>query len=151
MDVYIDLLSINFNSVSVLQHYVYHQISEFDIISVASDNILRICVQETLLISKKSIVLFHTLYAEYNSLLVRNKVYSSNPRECFCTQSEGMLKPMKTLVLIQHHFQRILQKKTKKTVILNCQPLLLGENYTEIIAWQLKFAQSDPCFYEKLH
>ena len=33
----------------------------------------------------------------------------------------------------------------------NCQPLLLGENYTEIIAWQLKFAESDPYFYEKLH
>ena len=27
--------------------------------------------------------------------------------------------------------------------MLNCQPLLLGENYTEVKAWQLKFAQSD--------
>ena len=25
-----------------------------------------------------------------------------------CVQAEGMLKPMKTLVLIQHHFERIL-------------------------------------------
>ena len=32
---------------------------------------------------KKIIVLFHTLSA-YNSLLVRHKVYSSDPRECLC-------------------------------------------------------------------
>ena len=51
------------------------------IISVASDNTLRICIQEPLLMSKKVIVLFHTLSA-YNSLLVRYNVYSSNPREC---------------------------------------------------------------------
>ena len=55
-----------------------------NIISVASDNILRICIQEPLLISKKFIVLLHTLSA-YNSLLVRYKVYSSDPRECLCT------------------------------------------------------------------
>ena len=29
--------------------------------------------------------------------------------------------------------------------------ILLGENYTEIKAWQLKFAWSDSYFYEKLH
>ena len=78
-----------------------------NIISVVSDNILRICIQEPLLISKKIIVLLHTLSA-YNSLLVRYKVYSSDPRECLCTQPEGMLKPIKTLVLIQHHVERIL-------------------------------------------
>ena len=55
-----------------------------NIISVVSDNILRICIQEPLLISKKFIVLLHTLSA-YNSLLVRYKVYSSDPRECLCT------------------------------------------------------------------
>ena len=36
----------------------------------------------------------------------------------------------------------------------NCHtklPQLLEEDYTEIIAWQLKFALSDPYFYEKLH
>ena len=51
----------------------------------------------------------HTLSA-YNSLLVRYKVCSSDPRECLCTQPEGMVKPMKTLValLIQHHVERIL-------------------------------------------
>ena len=41
--------------------------------------------------------------------------------------------------------------KKSKIVILNCQLLLLGENYTEIKAWQLKFAESDPYFYKKLH
>ena len=41
--------------------------------------------------------------------------------------------------------------KKNKTVILNCEPLLPGENYTEIKAWQLKFAQSDSYFYEKIH
>ena len=55
-----------------------------NIISVVSDNILRICIQETLLTSKKIIVLLHTLSA-YNSLLVRYKVYSTDPRECLCT------------------------------------------------------------------
>ena len=42
-------------------------------------------------------------------------------------------------------------KNENKTVTLNCQPLLLGETYTEIKAWQLKFAWSDTYFYEKLH
>ena len=35
--------------------------------------------------------------------------------------------------------------------MLNCQPLLLGENYTQINAWQLKFAQktSSEMFWKK--
>ena len=37
-----------------------------------------------------------------------------------CVQAEGMVKPMKTLVLIQQHVQRILQKKKKK----NCHTKL---------------------------
>ena len=53
-------------------------------ISVVSDNILRICIQEPLWILKKFIDLLHTLSA-YNSLLFRYKVYSSDPRECLCT------------------------------------------------------------------
>ena len=66
------------------------------------------CIQEPLLILKKIIVLLHTLSA-YNSLFVRYKVYSSYPGECLCPQAEGMVKPMKTLVLmIQHHVERIL-------------------------------------------
>ena len=55
-----------------------------NIISVVSDNILRICIQEPLLISKKISVLLHTLSA-YNSLLARYKVNSYNTRECLRT------------------------------------------------------------------
>ena len=77
-----------------------------NIISVVSDSILRICIQEPLLILKKFIALLHTL-SGYNSLLVRYKVYSSDTRECLCTQTEGMVKSMKTL-LIQHDVERIL-------------------------------------------
>ena len=77
------------------------------IISIISDITLRICIQEPLLILKKFIILLHTLSA-YNKLLVRYKVYSSDPRECLCTQAEGMVKPVKTLVLIKHHVERIL-------------------------------------------
>ena len=43
-----------------------------DIVSVVSDNILRIYIQEPPLILKKFIVLVHTLSA-YNSLLVHYK------------------------------------------------------------------------------
>ena len=50
------------------------------IIGVVSDNILRICIQELLLILKKCIVLLHTL-SPYNNLLVSYKVYSSDARE----------------------------------------------------------------------
>ena len=103
IDIYIDLLSINFNLLSILQHYAYHWISEFEIctsptiilqlakyivlsniISVVSDKNLRICIQEPHLISKKLILLLHTL-SVYSSLLVRYKFYSSDPRECLCT------------------------------------------------------------------
>ena len=78
-----------------------------NIISVVSDNISRIYIHEPLLILKKYIVFLHTLSA-YNSLLVRYKVYSSDHGECLSAQAEGMVKPMKTLVLIQHHLERIL-------------------------------------------
>ena len=50
---------------------------------------------------KKFIVLLHTS-SGYNSLLVRYKV------DPLCTQAEGMVKPMKTLVLNQHDVERIL-------------------------------------------
>ena len=78
-----------------------------NIISVVSDNILRICFQESLVILKKVIFLLHTLSA-YNSLLARYNVYSSDLKECLCTQAEGMVEPMKTLVLIQRHVERII-------------------------------------------
>ena len=54
------------------------------IVSVVSDNILRICILELILILKKCIVLVHTISA-YNILLVRYKVYSSDLKECLCT------------------------------------------------------------------
>ena len=56
-----------------------------NMISVVSDNSLRIYIQEPLLILKKLIVFVHTLSA-YNSLLVRYKVYSSDVRKCLCTK-----------------------------------------------------------------
>ena len=54
-----------------------------------------------------------------------------------CVQADGTMNSIKTLVLIQHLVERILYKKIKLSLKL---PLLLGENYTEIKAWQLKFA-----------
>ena len=59
-----------------------------NIISVVSDNILRIRIQETLLILTKFIVLLHTSSA-FDGLLVRYKVYSSDPRKCLCAQAVG--------------------------------------------------------------
>ena len=57
-----------------------------DIISVVSDNVLRIYIQEPLLILKRFIVLLHTL-STCSTLLVRYKVYSSDLWECLCTRS----------------------------------------------------------------
>ena len=98
-DIYIDLLSINFNLLFVLLYSAYHQISDKEIdteviknmvamdtlffqisISVVSDNILSIYIREPRLILRKFIVLLHSISA-YNSLLVRYKVYSSDLRE----------------------------------------------------------------------
>ena len=100
-----------------------------NIISVASDYILRICTQEPLLILIK--MKFFILYQHittYSSAIKFTRLIPGN----ICVQAEGMVKPIKTAVLIQHHIERILQKN--KLVIPNCQPLLLGENYTEIKA-----------------
>ena len=63
-----------------------------NIISVVSDNILHICIQEPLLISKKFIVLLHTLSAyitAYSSPIKVTCLISGN----VCVQAEGMLKP----------------------------------------------------------
>ena len=146
--IYIDLLSINFNLLAILQDYTYHQISDFEIytslttihtakyivlsniISVASDNILRICIQEPFLISKKIIVLLHTLSA-YNSLLVRYKVYSSDLRECLCTSCR-YAESYENFSVDSAPCRKNPMKN--KIVMLNCQPLLLGENSTEIKA-----------------
>ena len=56
-----------------------------NIISIVSDNILRICIQEVLLILKRFIVLLHT-FSTCSSLLVSDKVYSSDLRECLSTR-----------------------------------------------------------------
>ena len=109
------------NIISIESDHIFHMcikesllIFKKSIISIESDHIFHMCIKESLLIFKKSVILFHTLSA-YNSLLVGCKIYSSDPRECLCTQAEGMMKnPIKN-----------------KLVILNCQPLLVGENDTE--------------------
>ena len=107
---------------------------------------MRICIKEPLLIPKKCIVL-NTLSA-YNSLLVRYNVYSSDPRECLCTSWR--------YAVAYENFSidpapcRKNPIKRNKIFISNCKPLLIGENFTEIKAWQLKFAQSHPYFCKKL-
>ena len=93
------IISVILKSICTNNNMIGKYIVLSNIISVVSDSILRICIQEPLLILKKNIVLFHILSA-YNSLLVRYKVYSSNPREYLCPKAEGIVKPMKTLVLI---------------------------------------------------
>ena len=75
-------------------------------ISVVLDSTLSICIQESHLILKKSIILLHTL-STCNSLLVRYKVYLSDPSECLWKQAEDMVKLMKMLALIKQHVERI--------------------------------------------
>ena len=76
-----------------------------NIISVVSDNILRIYIQEPLLILKK----IHIFFLLYQHIAA----YSSTARfPCLipgnvCVQDEAMAKPMYT----QHHVERYLQKK----------------------------------------
>ena len=122
------------------------------IISVVSDNILCICIQEPLLISKKFIVLLHTLSA-YNSLLVRYKVYSTDPRECLCTSwryaeayenfsidpAPCRKNPIKKINLSHQLSVLITRRKlhwSKSVTAKVCQvwSLLIGKNYTEIKA-----------------
>ena len=81
-----------------------------NIISVVSDNILRICIQEPLLMSKRFIVLVHTLSAYITAYSTDIKFTCLIPGNV-CVQAEGMLKPMKTLVLIQH---RTMSKESYK-------------------------------------
>ena len=143
MDIYIELLSINFNLLSALwlpsdqwfwnlycsnNNMIAKYIALSNIISVVSDNILRICIQKSLLISKKVIALLHTLSA-YKSLLVRYKVYSSDPRKCVCT-SWRYAKAYENLSTDPAPCRKNPIKNN--VVILNCQLLLLAENYTEI-------------------
>ena len=90
----------------------YSRINIFNIvfsnmIRVVSDNILRICIQESLLILKFR-VLLQTL-SEYNNLLVAKK-FTRLVQGNICVQDEDMVNPMYTLALIQHHVERISYK-----------------------------------------
>ena len=120
------------------------QISDFEIYAlsflaylVLYRIIFCIFVPGTPLDIKHFIVLLHTLSA-YNSLLVRYKVYSSNRKECLCT-SWRYAETYENFSIDPAPCRKNPRRKNK-TVIPNCQPLLLGENYVEIKAWQLKFA-----------
>ena len=75
-----------------------------NMISVVSDNVLRICFQEPLLILKKNIVIF-ILYQHITAYLSAIKFSRLIPGN-ICVKAEGMVNPRKTLVLIQHHVER---------------------------------------------
>ena len=98
-----------------------------NIISVLSDNILHICIQELLLILTKCIALLHTLSA-YKSLLVRYNVYSSVPSDCLCI-SGRYGEAYENFSIDPAPYRKNPIKN--KLFIPNCQPLLLGENYTK--------------------
>ena len=52
-------------------------------ISVVSDNIL--CMYSGTPLDIDKVYSSSSYFTAYNSLLVRYKVYSSDPKECFCT------------------------------------------------------------------
>ena len=86
-----------------------------------------------------------------------------------CVHAEGIVKPMKTLVLIQHHFEIILLKKytchtklsaptTRRklhwnksvaTKVCLVWSLLLGKSYTEIKTWKFALKTSE-MFWKKI-
>ena len=153
IDIYSDLLSINFNLLSV--HFSImltirsvilksiftnnHIIGKYIVLSNTVLYQIKFCVfvfRNPSWYQKKLIVLLHTLSA-YDSLLVRCKVYSSDPRECFCT-STTYAEAYENFSIEPALCQKNPTKKIKLS--LNFQSLLIGENYTETKAWQLKFA-----------
>ena len=75
-----------------------------NMISVVSDNVLRICIQESPLILKKYIVIFivYQHITAYSSAIKFSRLILGN----ICVKAEGMVKPMKALVLIQYHVER---------------------------------------------
>ena len=96
-------------------------------------SLLKFCVyvfiQEPYLILKRFRVLRHTLSA-YNSFLVRDEVYSSNPKKCLCTRwrygeayTYFIIDPWSSTMLKESY-----KKQTSHTKML---AILLGENYTE--------------------
>ena len=64
----------------------------------------------------------------------RYKVYSTDPRECSCVSLRYAEAYENFLSIDPALFQKNPDKNKNKIVILNRQPLLLGENYTEIKA-----------------
>ena len=100
IDIYTDLLSINFNLLSVLWYYAYHQICNFEMYTslttiwqlntlffltwlVLYQIMFFVYVFRNPLDIKKKYSYFHTLSA-YNSILDGYKVFSSDPREYLC-------------------------------------------------------------------
>ena len=141
IDIYIDLLLIYcpytvglwlpsdqwfWNQHFTNNHIIIKYIILSNINSVVSDKVLRVCIQEPLLISKKLIVHLHTLSA-YNSLLVRCKVHSSDPRECLCT-SWTYAEAYENFSIEPAPCQKNPITKIK-IVVLNFQPLLLVKYY----------------------
>ena len=70
------------------------------------------------------------LQAAYSSTVTLTRLIPWN----VWVQHKSMVKTIYTLVLIHYHVLRILS--TNKFFKPNYQPLLLGENYTEIKVWQ---------------
>ena len=102
---------------------------------------MRICINEPFwylkdVASYLAMVLLHTLSA-YNNLFVRHKVYSTDPSEYLCT-SWRYAEAYENFSIDASTMLKKSYKNKNKIVILNCQPLLLGKNYTEIKVWQLK-------------
>ena len=77
-----------------------------NIISIISDDTFRICIGEPVLILKKMYFFFipYQHITAYSSATNFTRLIPGN----VCAEAESMLKPMKTLVLIQHHDERIL-------------------------------------------
>ena len=76
-----------------------------NIISIVSDKILHMC-KRTPPDIKKKLWFFLMLYQHittYSSAIKFAPLIRGN----VCVKAEGMLKPMKTLVVIQHHVERV--------------------------------------------
>ena len=91
-----------------------------NIISVVSYNILRICIQEPLLILKKIIVPVHIL-SGYNSLLTHYKVYSSDHREWLYTSwsYDEAYKNFSIDPVLKESYEKI-RKTTRTKITLKC-------------------------------
>ena len=71
---------------------------------------------ETHLDIKKQLEFFFMLYQHttvYSSVIKFIRLTSEN----VCAQAKGILKPIETLVLIQHYVERILKKKLSYQIV----------------------------------